>query len=82
MNPCLSNGFTMLHRVWLALFSGDLRTLLSPHGLAVLYWDGLTELSRHGGTLLPGNLTKLLYLEYFLRENKSRPTFSQCSVGT
>ena len=56
MNPCLSNGFTMLHRVWLALFSWDLRTLLSLHRLTVLHWDGLTNLSWYGGALLPDNL--------------------------
>ena len=79
MNPCLSNGFTMLHRVWLALFSGDLRTLLSLHRLTVLYWDGLAELSWYGGTLLSGNLRNKVTLS---KEKIASPTFSQCSVGT
>ena len=50
----------MLHRVWLTLLAGHPGAFLSLHWLALLYRDGLAELSWYGGTLLPGNLLTVL----------------------
>jgi len=56
----LSDGLTVLHRVWLTLLAGHPGAFLSLHWLALLYRDGLAELSWYGGTLLPGNLLTVL----------------------
>ena len=60
MTACLGNWLTMLHSVWLTIFPRHLRALLSLHRLTVLHWDGLANLSWHGGTLLSGNLRNKL----------------------